>query len=1414
MDLRFLIDSHSCLEPVQDWLNSEHNVQFTTLREVLWGYGSLDCANFHDLFQKVLLSQRVLSSFPTWFQKNAAFFEKIINESVNRQVKTYSPRMFAFDRFLRNEPVSLILLWNDVSAWTKALTYLGRKYGVPSLHMSHGLPGQVPVHGKIWADKIAVFGDSSKEFYLTNGNSEEKIVVTGNPKWDSYKPCEKADIETIKKECQMSILKKIVLFAPTWYGNFSNSDNPEELLKRDLRLVTSGLRNFLNRDEIELVIKLHPGCEDKRQFYEVAFKESNLPFKIFSGNSALRLLQISDVVICSGSMIAEALLVNTPVICLNSIGHFRFFHSPPFHVVSAENELHNELKSILEKKGQFAKEHIQSFMHRVNYRCDGRATGRVGKLALEMAKNRSEKPFLSPVSYKKPSETYYESARKDLPAMISGAPKRILEIGCAAGGMGQFVKQKYDCEYIGVEINADVARMAKDRLDRVITADVEKIDLGDHDIAEKSFDYIIIGDVLEHLYDPWTVLYKCGRFLKDDGYILASIPNIRNFQVIDQLIKGFFTYKDEGILDSTHLRFFTLHEIKNMFANAGFGIEQVVQLRGNIGVDLNTLGEKSNLSSENIVLKNLSKDDVAELSTIQFCIKARRENGLEGKKMLPEKNDNKVSIIIVTYNSVQDIQPCIQSIRSNTSISHETIVVDNSSSDGTREYLKTRKDINVILNNMNNGFSYATNQGIKASKGEYIVLLNPDTIVTKNWASRIISHFKEGVGAVGPVSNYVAGLQKFEFYRREPITGEMNIDTLAEKTYQWNKGKGVETKLLIGFCLMIKRDVMENVGMLNEDLFLGSDDLEYSWRLRNNGYSLVVATDTFIYHKGQSSFKSEPDQKMKQFTQESQDVLYAKLEAHYGKGLVPSSSELWGMDWFKPGALVEANPKLTSIVILAHNQLEYTKKCIESIFTHTKESFELFVVDNASTDGTIEYLETEVGGRMTEGGGRKTGGRIKIIKNRDNLGFAAGNNQGMAAARGDYILLMNNDIVVTPGWLGRMLSCAERDPKIGIVGPMSNYVSGPQLVENVPYNIKTLEGLDDFAAKFSDQYDSKTQRILRVVGFCMLIKRGVVNRIGGMDGRYGLGNFEDDDFSLRATLSGFESWIAEDCFIHHFGNRTFIGAKIDYRESLHKNWGIFKEKWGMPRDMPYGSYNVSDILKKGFIPEKHYCPLPDTPASTVYGAADISESGDASKPEIIFKKNCKPGMVSIIIPVADHLKHLKKCIEHIRKHTPEPHEILFVENGCKAGILKLIRQAVKRKSNYKLVKAGKEAGLGKCFNMGLEASSGEHIILLRDHVIVSDGWLDGMLKYIIRADDVGIVGPMTSVKTAGIQCAADSDHLIIDQFEKHARAFLERNRYRRIPSREVADFCMLFRRTLAEHIGPFDEELERGSRIR
>lgn len=324
---------------------------------------------------------------------------------------------------------------------------------------------------------------------------------------------------------------------------------------------------------------------------------------------------------------------------------------------------------------------------------------------------------------------------------------------------------------------------------------------------------------------------------------------------------------------------------------------------------------------------------------------------------------------------------------------------------------------------------------------------------------------------------------------------------------------------------------------------------------------------------------------------EEVDLRFQRNDQFYASSISPGYASTFTGEY---GLAICRKPKkdsqlLTSIIILAHNQLEYTKKCIDSILTHTQKPFELIIVDNGSTDGTADYLESELARLIPED-------RLRVIKNNENLGFAKGNNQGIAASQADYVILMNNDVVVTPGWLSKMVTCAEKNPRIGIVGPKSNYVSGPQLVENVSYDTKDLKGLEKYADGFAEHNSGKVTPCWRVVGFCMLIKRAVIDKIGGLDERYGLGNFEDDDFSLRASLAGYESYIAEDCFVHHFGNRTFLAAQIDYKKSLNGNWEIFKEKWGISKNVPYGSsYDLSFLLKDGYIHSRHYFPIRETP---------------------------------------------------------------------------------------------------------------------------------------------------------------------------------------------------------------------------
>ena len=566
-----------------------------------------------------------------------------------------------------------------------------------------------------------------------------------------------------------------------------------------------------------------------------------------------------------------------------------------------------------------------------------------------------------------------------------------------------------------------------------------------------------------------------------------------------------------------------------------------------------------------------------------------------------------VSVIIVTYNSADTIVPCVESVLATIRAGDEVVIVDNASADGTPDLLRdlAAQDprVRYVLSAENLGFSAGCNLGIRLARGRYVVLLNPDTVVYGGWLDRMMSCLlRPDVGAVGPTSDYVAGLQKWQLHAPEALPADAGPADIARLLANANRGKAVETKLLIGFCMLLPREVLDRVGLLDEALFLGNDDLDLSWRLRLAGLRLLVATDAFVHHAGQVSFRSQPEEHTRRLVQESTDALARKLVRHYGPGAVPSPEELWGITWFtpSPGILDAEEPAAApgpaaSIVVLTCNQLPVTRLCVESLFRHTRD-FELILVDNGSTDGTVAYLQ-ELASRHPN---------VRLILNRRNLGFPAGCNQGMAAARGRYVVLLNNDTVVSEGWLEGLIAAAQAD-MVGIVGPRTNRIIGPQMVPSVSYDPDSLQGFDAFVRAWREEH-GRVLPVHRVIGFCMLIRREVLDRIGGLDPAFGTGNFEDDDYCIRAQLAGFRVAVADGVFIHHFGSVTFREQRIDYQALMERNWRLFKAKWGIPKDRALeDGYALRDLLYRPFSREQHYVPLEPTPEP----AAALPQQGAA-----------------------------------------------------------------------------------------------------------------------------------------------------------------------------------------------------------
>lgn len=233
---------------------------------------------------------------------------------------------------------------------------------------------------------------------------------------------------------------------------------------------------------------------------------------------------------------------------------------------------------------------------------------------------------------------------------------------------------------------------------------------------------------------------------------------------------------------------------------------------------------------------------------------------------------------------------------------------------------------------------------------------------------------------------------------------------------------------------------------------------------------------------------------------------------------------------------------LTSIIIPTYNALPLLRGTIGSIRKHTtKELYELIVVDNGSTDGTLDYLKQE---------------RIITISLPENTGFPAACNWGLRLARGERLLLLNNDALVTEEWLSRLHRAYDADASIGIVGPMTNNASGRQ-------QISMTGRYEDYAARLRVEQNGKQEQANRVIGFCMLFSRAFMQKIGMLDERFSPGHF-DDDYCYRAYQAGYKVVIAKDAFVYHHGSASFGSyPREDIQQLLERNRQLFMDKWGL-----------------------------------------------------------------------------------------------------------------------------------------------------------------------------------------------------------------------------------------------------------
>ena len=253
-----------------------------------------------------------------------------------------------------------------------------------------------------------------------------------------------------------------------------------------------------------------------------------------------------------------------------------------------------------------------------------------------------------------------------------------------------------------------------------------------------------------------------------------------------------------------------------------------------------------------------------------------------------------------------------------------------------------------------------------------------------------------------------------------------------------------------------------------------------------------------------------------------------------------------------PAPAVELPPSpRASIVIVTFENLPLTRLCLETVLATTPEDVEVIIVENASTDGTGEYL-AELAARV---------GRVHLTANERNRGFASAVNQGFEASRGDVLVLLNNDTIVPPGWLQRLEQHLQ-DPAVGLVGPTTNEAGNEARIDTT---YRTYAEFLELAKKRALEADGRLVDLPVATMFCAALRRDVLETVGLLDEQFEVGLFEDDDFAIRVRAAGYRVVLAEDVFVHHFGEAAFgeLFASGRYAELFRLNRERFDRKWGV-----------------------------------------------------------------------------------------------------------------------------------------------------------------------------------------------------------------------------------------------------------
>lgn len=365
-----------------------------------------------------------------------------------------------------------------------------------------------------------------------------------------------------------------------------------------------------------------------------------------------------------------------------------------------------------------------------------------------------------------------------------------------------------------------------------------------------------------------------------------------------------------------------------------------------------------------------------------------------------------------------------------------------------------------------------------------------------------------------------------------------------------------------------------------------------------------------------------------------------------------------------------------SIIIPIVDGLDYFEKCLKSLNKYTN-NYELIVVSNGSKKETIEYLNSIDWINFT------------LIINKENMGFGYACNQGIKVAKCDYICLLNDDTILTPNWLPKLLKCFEINKDCGMVSPTTCSGGTEQCDKNLIS--KRFEMTEQDILNYANQLKND-YKISDIYGFCMLTKKSILDKVGVFDyKRYGIAGVDEKDLIWRMKQFDYKTYWAKGSYVHHYGHKTLEKMGMDAFKIFSKNEAIFEERKKDPNLFIENDTVIEDI------------------------------------------KKIKAKRIDVIIPVLDRNEETIKTLDSLYENNKNINVIVVDNSSDDLSYLD--------KYDVKVIKNKENKGAIYAFNQGLDIAKSKYIVLMHNDVVMNTkNWINKAIKFMDENEEVGMVG--------------------------------------------------------------------------